>query len=257
MKKSLALLALAGALSGCASFGEKGDTSAMVNYVLSDTRPATPAVSVRADSPTDADPLRAQVPQGGTESYALKGSDPLRAKIPQGGTESYALKDADPLRAKTRAESYAPTLLVLDTTTASFYDTEQLVFSRTEGTRGQYQFARWTERPGKRFADLMRARLDQQGDWRVSAAGGYVRGDMLLDTELVEFYHDAASEPGQVRLVLRAELVDLKQRSMLGRRTFEHKVPLASFDAPGAAQASSLAVSRALDELTVWLATFR
>ena len=171
--------------------------------------------------------------------------------------ESYALKDSDPLRAKTRVESYAPTLLVLDTTTASFYDTDQLVFSRNAGTRSQYQFARWTERPGKRFADLMRARLGQQSAWRVSAAGGYVRGDVLLDTELVEFYHDAASEPGQVRLELRAELVDLKQRSLLGRRVFEQIVPLVTYDAAGAAMASNLAVSRALDDLTVWLATFR
>jgi cholesterol transport system auxiliary component len=237
MIKSLALLAFAWILSGCVNFGEKRDTPAVVSYVLSDTRSATPAVAVRADAPKDSDPLRAQVPQGGMESYALK--------------------DSDPLRAQARAESYAPTLLVLDTTTASFYDTDQLVFGRTEGTRGQYQFARWTERPGKRFADLMRARLDQQDVWRVSAAGGYVRGDVLLDTELVEFYHDATSEPGQVRLELRAELVDLKQRSLLGRRTFKQTVPLASFDAPGVAQASNLAVSRALDELTVWLATFR
>src|SRR5690606_8678856 len=58
-----------------------------------------------------------------------------------------------------RPADVLPTLLVLDTTAGSFYDTEQLVFSRSAGTRGQYQFARWTERPGKRFADLMRARL--------------------------------------------------------------------------------------------------
>jgi len=159
--------------------------------------------------------------------------------------------DPAPLRAD------AKTLLVLDTTTGSFYDTDQLVFSRSAGTRGQYQFARWTERPGKRFADLMRTRLDRQGAWNVSAAGGYVRGDMLLDTELVEFYHDAASEPGQVRLVLRAELVDLKQRTLLGRRVFEQQVPLTSYDAAGAAQASSLAVSRALDDLTAWLSTLQ
>jgi len=159
--------------------------------------------------------------------------------------------DPAPLRAD------AKTLLVLDTTTGSFYDTDQLVFSRSAGTRGQYQFARWTERPGKRFADLMRTRLDRQGAWNVSAAGGYVRGDMLLDTELVEFYHDATSEPGQVRLVLRAELVDLKQRTLLGRRVFEQQVPLKSYDAAGAAQASNLAVSRALDDLTAWLSTLQ
>ena len=157
--------------------------------------------------------------------------------------------DPAPLRAD------APTLLVLDTTTGSFYDTDQIVFSRSAGTRGQYQFARWTERPGKRFADLMRARLDRQGAWNVSASGGYVRGDMLLDTELVEFYHDAASEPGQMRLVLRAELVDLKQRTLLGRHVFEQQVPVATYDAAGATQAANLAASRALDDLSAWLAT--
>ena len=157
--------------------------------------------------------------------------------------------DPAPLRAD------APTLLVLDTTTGSFYDTDQIVFSRSAGTRGQYQFARWTERPGKRFADLMRARLDRQGAWNVSASGGYVRGDMLLDTELVEFYHDAASEPGQMRLVLRAELVDLKHRTLLGRHVFEQQVPVATYDAAGATQAANLAASRALDDLSAWLAT--
>ena len=200
MNKSLPLLALALVISGCVNFGEKRDTTTVVNYVLSDIQPVSHAAAVRVD---------------------------------------------------------VPTLLVLDTTTTSFYDSDQLVFSREPGTRGQYQFARWTERPGKRFADLMRARLDQQNTWRVSAAGGYVRGDLLLDTELVEFYHDASSEPGEIRLVLRAELVDLKQRSLLGRHIFEQKVPLARFDATGAAQASNLAVSRTLDELTAWLATFR
>jgi cholesterol transport system auxiliary component len=168
-----------------------------------------------------------------------------------------ALKDADPPGAKAPAESSVPTLLVLDTTAGSFYDTDQLVFSRSAGTRGQYQFARWTDRPGKRFAGLMRARLDRQGTWQVSDAGGYVRGDLLLDTELVEFYHDAASNPGQVRLVLRAELLDLKQRKLLGRHVFEQQAPLASYDAKGAAEASNVAVGRVLDDLATWLATLQ
>ena len=169
----------------------------------------------------------------------------------------YVLSDTTPTAAAIAANPDAPTLLVLDTTTSRFYSSEQLVFSRHAGTRGQYQFARWTERPGKRFADLMRARLNQHSAWRVSAAGGHVRGDMLLNTELIEFYHDAASSPGQVRLELRAELVDLKQRTLLGRRIFLQTTPLATYDASGAALASNLAVSRALDELTAWLASFR
>lgn len=178
-----------------------------------------------------------------------------KTKIP--AVVYYVLNDPVPATDPAPLRADAQTLLVLDTTTGSFYDTDQLVFSRSTGTRGQYQFARWTERPGKRFADLMRTRLDRQGAWNVSAAGGYVRGDMLLDTELVEFYHDAASEPGQMRLVLRAELVDLKQRALLGRRVFEQQVPLATYDAAGAAQAANLAVSRVLDELSAWLTTLQ
>ena len=150
-----------------------------------------------------------------------------------------------------------PVLRVLDTTAGSFYDSDQLIYSRSADTRGQYQFARWTERPGKRLADLMRTRIERQGVWQVSATGGFTRGDVLLDTELVEFYHDAASRPGQLRLVLRAELVNLKQRALMGRRVFEQQVPLTSYDAAGAAQASSQAVSRVLDDLTVWLASFK
>ena len=243
MIKSLSLLGFALALAGCVNLDGQRDTPAVVHYVLNDTMPAVKTTVVRADAPQgDLD-----APQG----Y----SDPLRAKA---RVESYAPQgDSDPLRAKARVESYAPTLLVLDTTTTSFYDTDQLIFSRSAGTRGQYQLARWTERPGKRFASLMRARLDQQSVWRVSAVGGYVSGDVLLDTELVEFYHDASRNPGHMRLELRAELVDLKKRSLLGRRVFAQNVPLATYDAAGAAMASNLAVSRALDDLGVWLATFR
>ena len=168
----------------------------------------------------------------------------------------YVLSDTAPVAKTVAVRADAPTLLVLDTTTTGFYDTDQLIFSRNTGTRGQYQLARWTERPGKRFANLMRTRLDQQNTWRVSAAGGYVRGDVLLDTELVEFYHDATQNPGQVRLELRAELIDLKNRTLLGRRVFTQTVPLLTYDAAGAAKASDQAVSRTLDELSTWLASF-
>jgi cholesterol transport system auxiliary component len=169
----------------------------------------------------------------------------------------YVLNDAAPTAAPLPpAADTAPSLRVMDTTVGSFYDTDQLVFSRGADTRGHYQFARWTESPGKRFTELMRSRLERQGGWNVSS-DSYVRADWLLDTELVELYHDAASEPGQARLVIRASLIDIKQRKLLGQRVFQLQAPLASYDAAGAAQASSQAVGRALDDLTAWLASFK
>ncbi len=189
---------------------------------------------------------------------ALGGCVSLNPHADSPGVVYYVLDDTGPAASPAQtAQADSPTLQVLNTTAATFYNSDRLVFSRSPGTRGQYQFARWTERPGKRFAELMRARLDRFGPYRIASAGGYVRSNLMLDTRLVEFYHDATREPGQVRLELRAELVDLKQRTLLGRRIFEQHVPLTTYDAAGAAQASSLAVSRVLDDLDAWLASFK
>ena len=190
-------------------------------------------------------------------ALALTGCVNFGDKADAVGVTYYVLDDAAPAPARQAPVADAPTMLVLDTTASGFYDGDPLVFSRAPGTRGQYQFARWTERPGKRFADLLRARLDAQGAWRVAGTGGYVRGDRLLDTELVEFYHDASSAPGTLRLVLRAELVDLRNRTLIRRRTFEQNLPLASYDAAGAARAANQAVARTLDEIAVWLASMQ
>lgn len=167
---------------------------------------------------------------------------------------NYVLADRTP-----STQAVAPTdprgLVVLDTTATSFYDNENLVYSRTPGTRSQYQYARWTERIGKRFSDLLRARLEaQSGFASVTVAGGQVRGDLLLDTELSEFYHEAETSPGGVRVLLRAELIDLKTRKLLSRKWFERRVPVTSYDAAGAALGFNQATSGVLDDLVVWLA---
>ena len=152
------------------------------------------------------------------------------------------------------APSDPRSLLVLDTTTTAFYDDENLVYSSAPGTRSQYQYARWTERPGKRFSDLLRARLEAQSGFASTAtAGGHVRGDLLLDTELSELYHDAETSPGSVRILLRAELIDLKTRKLISRKWFERRVPVSSYDAAGAAQGFNLASSGVLDDLVAWI----
>ena len=168
---------------------------------------------------------------------------------------NYVLED---LAAST--QKIAPTdprsLLVLDTTASGFYDNENLVYSRAPGTRGQYQYARWTERPGKRFSDLLQKRLAaQSGLASVAVAGGQVRGDLVLDTDLTEFYHEADTTPGSVRVQLRAELIDLKTRKLVGRQWFERRVPVSSYDSAGAAKGFNQATTGVLDDLVAWLAT--
>jgi cholesterol transport system auxiliary component len=164
----------------------------------------------------------------------------------------YVLEDGG--RAAPAATPSARTLLMADTAAGAFYDNDGMAFSSKPGTRGYYQFARWSERSGKRFTDLMLARLEREKIFSaVAFTGSNTRGDWLLTTEILDFYHDAAQPPGSVKMELRAELVDLKTRTLLARKNFSQSVAVPSFDAAGAHKAFNDAATRTLNELADWL----
>jgi cholesterol transport system auxiliary component len=146
------------------------------------------------------------------------------------------------------------TLLMADTAAAAFYDTDGMAFSSQPGTRGYYQFARWSERSGKRFTDLLLARLEREKVFAaVAQSGASVRGDWLLTTEILDLYHAAAQQPGVVKMEVRAEVIDLKTRTLLARKTFTQSVAVSSYDAAGAYKAFNEAATRTLNEMADWL----
>jgi cholesterol transport system auxiliary component len=152
------------------------------------------------------------------------------------------------------AQRSARTLLVAPTATSPFYDTQSMVFSREPGTRAYYQFAAWTERPGRRFDALLLARLERRAAFAsVASTTAGVRGDLLLALSLVELYHDDRNAPGQVRIEVSAELTDRTDRRLLGRRTFAQEAAVERDNAEGAVRAFETAVSKLLDDLTPWV----
>lgn len=147
------------------------------------------------------------------------------------------------------------TLLVSPTQAPSFYDTQEIVYSPSAGLRARYQFHSWTERPGKSLGELLLARLARTpGLGTVASSTSGVKGELLLNTTLAEFYHDAATPPGTARVVLNAELVDRGRRVLVARRSFERVVAAQTYDAPGAVQALNQAVTGMLDDIDSWLA---
>ena len=134
------------------------------------------------------------------------------------------------------------------------YDTDGMAFSGTPGTRGYYQYARWSERASKRFGDLLLTRLERERIFAtVAQTGGNVRGNWLLTTDILDLHHDAAERPGVVRMELRAEVVDLGSRALLARKTFVQSVAVPSYDAAGAHQAFDRAATLTLDAIADWL----
>ena len=147
------------------------------------------------------------------------------------------------------------TLLVAPTSAGSFYDTQEIVFARSGGTRSHYQFSNWTEAPSRRASGLLLARLDRAAAFKVIATtSSGVRGDLLLRTHIEEIFHDATQPPGVARVVLTAELSAPVKRTLVARRTFTAELPVARFDADGAVQALGLALGQVLDQVTAWAA---
>jgi cholesterol transport system auxiliary component len=156
------------------------------------------------------------------------------------------------------AAAWPGVLLVPDTVAGDFYQDSRLAYSRKPGTRGRYQYARYTEAPGPRFAELLRQRLERAKLFRaVSGLGAGIVGDYQLNTRLLDLYHDASASPGTVRLDLEAELVARHTASRLAYIHIVTSAPAASHDAAGAAAASDAAVSQALDRLVDWLVQVR
>ena len=168
--------------------------------------------------------------------------------------EYYVLEDrAKPGTANSGGEA-SRVLLVHPATASPFYDTQSLAFSRAPGQRAYYQFAGWTERPARRLSDLLTVRIEARGGFRsVASSTAGVRGDVLLNLRLEEFFHDAAAKPGSARVEVTAELVDIAGRAVVARRRFMQSAPVAEESARAAVVALNQATSALLDELSAWI----
>jgi cholesterol transport system auxiliary component len=158
----------------------------------------------------------------------------------------YLLTDSGRPPEARHASAGGRVLLVHPTSVNAFYDTQRLVYSRAPGERAYYQFAAWTERPGRAFAELLSRRLDAP----LTTAG--VRGDLILRTRLDELYHDASSAPGRVTIEVSAELVDAAGRRLGDGRRFTRSVPTRAANAAAAVEAANRAVTEVLDDIAAW-----
>jgi cholesterol transport system auxiliary component len=146
-------------------------------------------------------------------------------------------------------------LLVREATSNAFIESYRIIFGQDASSRGFYQFAQWVEPPPKRVTFLLIERLEREGLFEsVSRMGKTVLGDLQLNLEVLEFYHDISSTPGQVKVRFKVELIDANNRSLIAKGDFKTSVDVQEFSARGAVSAFSKAVNPLLGEIVVWLA---
>jgi cholesterol transport system auxiliary component len=169
--------------------------------------------------------------------------------------EYYVLADLGKVGAsKPAAPAGGRVLLVSPASASPFYDTQSLVFSRNAGQRAYYQFAGWTERPGRRLTELLMRRLEtRNGFTSVALTTSGVKGDLVLSIRLEEFFQDTVAKPGSVRIEVATELVDYARRTIVAQRRFAQSAPTEGENAQAAVTAFNRAVTALLDEMSAWI----
>jgi cholesterol transport system auxiliary component len=164
----------------------------------------------------------------------------------------YILTDPGPL--VFGAYTHRGVLLLREMDVPAFYQVPRLAYSNEAGTRSHYEYARWSEPIGQRLTWLLRQRVEASKVFDgVAALGSGVIGEYQLNTRLVDFFHEAATPPGVVLLVVEAELIHRERAELIGHRLFVSQIPVARHDAAAAADAMGVAANQVVDELILWL----
>ena len=168
-------------------------------------------------------------------------------------TATYLLSASLP--AKTAGAKSTTTLLVSPTRAHPGFDTPRMAYLREANRLEYYAYHRWVEAHARMLTPLIAQSLEANGSFgAVVQAPASVRGNLRLDTELVNFIHDFTQTPSRLRMTLRAQLVDVVSGAVLGTRTFESQVNASAEAAPGGAAAANLATAEILSQLTEWCA---
>lgn len=144
------------------------------------------------------------------------------------------------------APADAPTLTVDLPRAAPGYDSRRMVYQRRPQQMEAFAFHEWVEPPAQMLAPLLVRALQDQGGFRaVLRAPSAATGGWRLETELLRLHQDFSQRPSQVRLSVRAVLLNSATRQAVAWREFDVSVA-ASSDDPVAGAAAAQAAARQL-----------
>lgn len=154
-----------------------------------------------------------------------------------------------------RPAASAPVLVVAQPRAAPGYDSRRMVYLRQPLMLEAFAFHEWVEPPAQLLAPLLvRALQDSAGFRAVVLAPSAAAGGWLLETELTRLQQDFTTQPSQVRLSLRAVLLDGSTRQVIAWREFDARVDATSDDPVAGVQAAQQALQQVLQQLRAFCA---
>ncbi|MCL5668620.1 MAG: ABC-type transport auxiliary lipoprotein family protein [Gammaproteobacteria bacterium] len=130
------------------------------------------------------------------------------------------------------------------------FDTPRMAYLRQPHELDYFKANRWADTPARMLGPLLAQALEQTGSFRaVVQTPSAVPADIRLDTELIRLQHDFSTEPSQIQLTLRAQLIDVRSKRVLAVKLFDETEDAASGNPYGGVTAANRALQRVLAQL--------
>ena len=176
----------------------------------------------------------------------LAGCSPLQP-IKSTTLNTYAL-DAQFAPANTATGNL--TLLVSTPSARSGFDSARMIYVRKPHEIEYFSQNQWVDNPARMLAPLLVQALESTAKYRaVVSARSAATADLRLDTEIIRLQHEFLTQPSQVHITVRVQLLDLRNKTVLATRELD-VVEVASSDDPyGGVLATNRAVKAMLQQI--------
>ncbi len=185
---------------------------------------------------------------------ALTAAGCLSPRTDSSEIHTYQLSlDGSPSEARTGTLD-GPVLLVSQSQAEPGFETQRMVYLKRPYELEYYALNQWADTLVRMFTPLMVQALNQTDAWRaVIPLPSSLHGDYRLDTHGFLLQQEFLQQPSRMRVMVRAQLVDLKESTILSARVFEVMENATSENPYGGVQAANRAVAGLLDQIGSWL----
>lgn len=135
-----------------------------------------------------------------------------------------------------------------------FIDSHKILFTDNPAILQFYQLASWVDTPAEYLTGIVSRKLERSGCFSSVLRAGQGTTDFVLETEILDFYHDTSDRPGMAVVRIGAVLLDSAKGSVVAKSEFAKTVELSTFDAAGAVLGLQQALNLVVDEMIVWIA---
>jgi cholesterol transport system auxiliary component len=175
----------------------------------------------------------------------------------RGGSEAvhtYQLSLEGAQREVQAADGNGPVIQLSPLQAEPGFETPRMVYLKRPYELEHFAANQWADTPANMFAPLLAQSLSRSGLWRdVVLLPSLLPGDYRLDVYGFALQQEFVQQPSRVRVTGLAQLVDLKQSTIVGMQRFETIELAPSENAYGGVVAANRAVALLLDQITAWL----